>query len=127
MAMARRRDDDPFDDIFRQLERLMDTVMGARADVDFGTGAGDTHVNVHEYDDRIAVIADFHGVAKEDIAVQCTGRTLSIRADGPITRYAERISLPAPVDENGASATYNNGVLEVRIPRADDSANIDVS
>lgn len=127
MAMARRRDDDPLDDIFRQLERLMDTVMGARADVDFGTEIGDTHVDVHQYQDRIAVIADLHGVDKEDIDVQCTGRTLSIRADGPITSYAERISLPAPVDETSARAKYNNGVLEVRIPRADDSANIDVS
>ena len=127
MAMARRRDDDPFDDIFRQLERLMDTVMGARADVDFGADAGDTHVDVHQYEDRIAVIADIHGVEKDDIAVQCTDRTLSIRADGSMTRFAERISLPAPVDESCARATYNNGVLEVRIPRADDSANIDVS
>jgi len=125
--MARRRDDDPFDDIFRQLERLMDTMMGARGDIDFGAGVGDTHVDVHEYDDRIAVIADLHGVEKEDIDLQCTGRTLSIHADGPATRYAERVPLPVPVDETSASATYNNGVLEVKIERADDSANIDVS
>ena len=125
--MARRRDDDPFDDIFRQLERLMDTMMGARADVNFGAGAADTHVDVHEYDDRIAVIADLHGVEKDDIDLQCTGRTLSIRADGPVTRYAERVPLPVAVDETSASATYNNGVLEVKIERADDSANIDVS
>jgi len=125
--MARRRDDDPFDDIFRQLERLMDTMMGARGDIDFGAGVGDTHVDVHEYDDRIAVIADLHGVEKEDIDLQCTGRTLSIHADGPATRYAERVPLPVPVDETSASATYNNGVLEVNIERADDSANIDVS
>lgn len=121
-----RRRDDPFDDIFRQLERLMESVMGARTDVDLGSGV-DTHVDVHEYEDRIAVIADLHGVSKEDIDLQCTDRALSIRADGPAATYAERVPLPAPVDETSASATYNNGVLEVRLSRADDSADIDVS
>ena len=121
-----RRGDDPFDDIFRQLERLMDTVMGARADVDYRTDRDAAHVDVHEYDDRIAVIADLHGIDKDDIDLQCTGRSLSIRADGRVTTYAERVRLPAPVDETGASATYNNGVLEVCIPREDGPANVGV-
>ena len=125
--MARRRDDDPFDDIFREIERLMESVMGGRrrVDVDAAVGA-DTHVDVHEYEDRVTVIADLPGVRKEGIGVQCTGRTLSIRADGPYTSYAEQLPLPVRVDETSASARYNNGVLEVRLDRADDSANIDV-
>ena len=125
--MDRRRDDDPFDELFREIERLMDDVLGARADVDLDVDlAGETHVDVHEYDDRIAVIADLPGVAKEDIDLQCTGRALSIRASGSATTYAKRVELPSRVDETSAAATYNNGVLEVQLDRADDSANIDL-
>jgi len=126
--MTRRRDDDPFDDLFREIERLMDNVMGASGDVDVSAGGGpDTHVDVHEYEDRVTVIADLPGVEKDDIDLQCTGRTLSIRAAGPVRSYADRVPLPTAVDETSASATYNNGVLEVRLDRADDSANIDVN
>lgn len=122
----RRDPDDPFDDLFREIERLMSDVMGARGDVDVDAGT-DTHVDVHEYDDRLTVIADLPGVEKEDIDVTCDGRTLAIRATGETARYAERVRLPAAVDETSASATYNNGVLEVQFARADDSADIDVN
>lgn len=125
--MARRRDDDPFDELFREIERLMENVMGPRANVEFDADAfANTHVDVHEYEDRVAVIADLPGVQKSDIELQCTGRTLSIKAAGATTSYAERVRLPLTVDETSASATYNNGVLEVSMARADDSANIDV-
>lgn len=122
----RRDPDDPFDDLFREIERLMSDVMGEGGTVDVDPGS-DTHVDVHEYDDRITVIADMPGVEKTDIDVTCDGRTLSIRAAGESASYAERVRLPAPVDEQSASATYNNGVLEVQLERADDSADIDVS
>jgi len=122
----RRDPDDPFDDLFREIERLMSDVMGQGGTVDVDPGS-DTHVDVHEYDDRIVVIADLPGVEKDTIDVTCDGRTLSIRADGDSTRYAERVRLPAAVDEQSASATYNNGVLEVRLARTDDSADIDVT
>ena len=126
--MARRRDDDPFDDLFREIERLMVSVMGADADVSVTAGGGtDNHVAVHEYDDRLVVIADLPGVSdKEQIDLKCTGRTLSIRAAGRNRSYADRVRLPARIDQASASASYNNGVLEVELERSDDSANIDV-
>jgi len=120
--MARRRDDDPFDDIFRQLERLMDTMMGARGDIDFGAGVGDTHVDVHETDEEVRVVADLPGVAKEDISLQCDGEVLTISAATDAREYDERIRLPASVNEHTASATYNNGVLEVVLEKADSAS-----
>ena len=126
--MARRRDDDPFDDLFREIERLMESVMGAEADVSVSAGGTDTHVAIHEYDDRLVVIADLPGVAdKDQIDLECTGQTLSIRAAGPNRSYADRVRLPARIDRESASASYNNGILEVELDRVDDSANIDVT
>lgn len=125
----RRNPDDPFDDIFREIERLMEEMMGVEdADVTASMGGGnDTHVDVHEYDDTIRLVADLPGVTKDDIDLKCDGRTLSITASNAERRYDERVRLPAAVNEGSASATYNNGVLEVSFERVDDSADIDVS
>jgi len=125
-----RDDDDPFDEVFREIERLMDEMMGVDAEIEtaVGTGGGsDTHADVHEYDDRITVIADLPGVEKSDIDLKCDGRVVSIHAASDARSYDERVHLPARVDEHSAEATYNNGVLEVTFDRADDSADIDVS
>lgn len=126
----RRNPDDPFDDLFRQFERLVEDVM-EQAGVPGAAGpsgpmTADTHVDVHEYDDRVTVIADLPGVAKDDIELSCDGTVLSIHADNEARRYDERIQLPATVDAESARAKYNNGVLEIRFDRAGGSESIDV-
>lgn len=124
-----RRDDrnDPFDDIFRELERMMNDVMGGGVEIgDAGFGA-DTHVDVHETPEEIRVIADLPGVNKEDIGLTCDGKALTISAQNSRREYDERVSLPGKVDEHSARATYNNGILEVTLAREDGSAEIDVN
>lgn len=131
----RRNPDDPFDDLFRQLEQFMEDVMeqggfhgaaGQAGPGAQGSAATDTHVDVHEYDDHVTVIADLPGVEKADIDVSCNGSVLTIQAENETRRYDERLQLPATVDEATGTATYNNGVLEVRFERVGDSASIDV-
>jgi HSP20 family protein len=125
-----RDDDDPFDDVFSEIERLMDEMMGVDADIQTSVktgGESDTHADVHKYDDRIVVIADLPGVEKNDIELKCDGRIVSINASNDARSYDERVQLPSRVDEHSAEATYNNGVLEVTFDRAEDSADIDVS
>jgi HSP20 family protein len=126
-----RRDDrdDPFDDLFREIERMMNDVMGdvsGPMDPADPSGFGsDTHVDVHEDDDELRVVADLPGVEKRDIGLQCDGETLTISAASESREYGERVQLPTRVDEHSAKATFNNGVLEVRFDTAD-SASIDL-
>lgn len=126
------RDDDPFSDIFRELERMMDEVAGVDANVnsrtldDGGTG-GDAHFSVYEEDDDIRVVGDLPGIAKEGVDVRCDGRYLTVDAASDAREYRERIELPARVDEHSASASFNNGILEITLERADGSANIDLN
>ncbi len=123
-----RRDDrnDPFDDIFRELERMMNDVMGGGVEVgDAGFGS-DTHVDIHETDEEIRVLADLPGIEKGDISLTCDGKSLTIGAESERRSYDERVSLPGRVDEHSARATYNNGVLEVTLARENGSAAIDV-
>ena len=125
-----RRDDrdDPFDDLFREIERMMNDMMDD-GDVGFESNAGfgaDTHVDVHETDDEIRVVGDLPGVEKDDIKLECDGETLTISAHTDHRQYDERVTLPARVDEHTATATYNNGVLEVVFDQVDSSAGIDL-
>ena len=131
-----RRDDrdDPFDDFFRELERMMNDVMGAGGDVRFdqggsvgGSTAGDVHVDVHETEESVRVVADLPGVEKESIDLQCDGTVLTLDASSDRQDYHERVHLPATVDEHSASASYNNGILEVTFDRSEDARDISLN
>ena len=129
-----RRDDrdEPFDDLFREIERMMNEMMnGPNQNPGFdspgGTESGfgaDTHVDIHETDDEIRVIADLPGVEKDQIDLECDGEVLTISAGTDHRQYDERVSLPTRVNEHTASATYNNGVLEVVFEPAEQSSDI---
>ncbi len=128
-----RRDDrdEPFDDLFREIERMMNEMMNGADNVEFqssgsvdnGFGA-DTHVSIHDTDDEVRVVADLPGVEKENINLECDGKTLTISAQSDHRQYDEQVSLPQRVDEHTASATYNNGVLEVVFDPAEQSSGI---
>ncbi len=129
-----RRDDrdDPFDDLFREIERMMNEMMSgadmnfeSNTNVDAGFGT-DTHVDVHDADDEIRVVADLPGVEKQNIDLECDGKTLTVSARSDHREYDERVTLPRRVNEHTATATYNNGVLEVVFEPADQSAGIDL-
>jgi HSP20 family protein len=112
--MRRDERDDPFGDIFDEIERM----MGG------GEEPGDavSHIDAFEEGERLRLVADLPGASKEDVSLQCDGETLTIEAG----EYRERVRLPTRVDEHSAEATFNNGVLEVSFEKVTDSANIDL-
>jgi len=126
--------DDPFEEFFNEIERMMNQMMGPNANFQFehqrgggpDQGGHDLHVDIHEADDEIRVIADIPGIDKDAINLQCDGESLHLDAETRNREHRERISLPGRVDEHSADATYNNGVLEVVFARIDDSTSIDV-
>jgi len=128
----RRNPNDPFDDLFRQLEQFVEDVMqqgwgpGMAGSREPWMGGAGTHVDVHEYDDRIAVIADLPGVEKSAIDLSCDGNVLTITAENENRRYDEHVRLPGTVAPETARAKYNNGVLEVTFERAGGSSSIEV-
>lgn len=87
----------------------------------------ETHIDVYEEAGEVHVVADLPGVEKSDIDVTCDGQLVTIRADGERRSYDEQVRLPRPVDETSASATYNNGVLELTFEPASGGASIEIS
>jgi HSP20 family protein len=139
-----------FDEIERMLERMGRQFDDVRPWED-GRGehrwASGVRVDVAESDDEVVVTADLPGYEKSDIDVSVDHGRLTLRAhreqdneeSGESYVRRERrqsgvrrtVPLPADVDENGAAATYANGVLTVRLPKhaaeGDDVHHIDVN
>jgi HSP20 family protein len=91
-------------------------------------------IDLSETDDQYAVKAEIPGVRKEDIDVRIDGDQVTISAevkkekeekeDGRLLRserqygYASRsFTLACDVDEGKADAKYENGVLQLRLPK----------
>jgi HSP20 family protein len=126
--------DDPFDEFINEIERMMNEMMGSDTNVHFEqpntsstveTGP-DVHMDIHEGNEEVRVVADIPGVNKDDIELKCDGRTLHLTAASDSREYREQVSLPTAVDEHSAQATYNNGVLEVVFDRDSESTSIDI-
>ncbi|MDN5347993.1 MAG: hypothetical protein PWP65_1557 [Clostridia bacterium] len=92
-------------------------------------------LDIYQTEDEIVATADLPGLAsKDDVEITATNDSLTIR--GEIRRdnevgeqnyyraerfygnFARTISLPAQVIPEKATATYRNGILEIRLPKA---------
>jgi len=114
------------DDLFDRLTRgLEDAGM-----------AGELSVDVSETDEEVRVAADLPGYDREDVNVTVADRRLTIEAERERStevhearfhrqerthrRVRRTVTLPADVEEEAASATHENGVLAVTLPKRRD-------
>jgi HSP20 family protein len=74
-------------------------------------------VDVVEGDKEVTVIAELPGAAKKDIELTAEGRKLVISADTGSRKYHKQVEVPVAVDLQKAKSTFNNGVLEVSLPK----------
>ena len=93
-------------------------------------------LDVHETDDHIVVTASLPGIRPDDVEITMVGQTLTLRgefkADEEVEReqylYRERrygafnrtLQLPVRVEGDKAEATFNDGILTLRVPKAEE-------
>ncbi len=70
-------------------------------------------VVVNEKDQSLNVVAEMPGVQKEDIELQATEDSLTIKARNGDRNYETTVPLNNLVVPDSAKATYRNGILEV--------------
>jgi HSP20 family protein len=87
-------------------------------------------VDIEETDDSYVIEADLPGVKREDIDIELEGNELHVtgevkqregrfrRRTRRVGRFELRVLLPEGVDGNGVDAKLDNGVLMVRVPKA---------
>ncbi|RLC93455.1 MAG: Hsp20/alpha crystallin family protein [Chloroflexi bacterium] len=91
-------------------------------------------VEMYEKEDAFIVRAELPGVNKDDVDISVTGDILTIKGErkapqevkseeyhrcevcyGPFSRS---IPMPASVEAGKVEASYSNGILEIRLPKA---------
>ena len=93
-----------------------------------------THpVDMYEEKDGLVIKAELPGITKEDLDIKLEGDMLTIKAEKKADevpedtsyftcerwygQYTRSLSLPFPVKAEKVSATFENGILEIRLPK----------
>lgn len=109
---------------FRLMDELLRTTGGN------GVTGFTPPVDVHETEDEYLVRIDLPGVKSEDVNVEVNDSVLSISGsrapaqagqaqlvERPYGSFTRTLTLPPGVDTDSIAADYENGVLELRIPK----------
>jgi HSP20 family protein len=78
-------------------------------------------VDIVETNGEVRVVAELPGVEKTDIKLHGTEDSLEISVDTANYKYHKEVGLPTKVRVQEAASTYKNGVLEVVLPKAENS------
>ncbi len=87
--------------------------------------------------DDLVIKAEFPGISKDDIDISLESDCLTVKAvkkeedlpEGSTSYLCERcfgtysrsVDLPFPIDADKISATFNNGLLEIKLPKAEEA------
>jgi HSP20 family protein len=134
---------DPFEDLTRlqrEVNRLFDDSGRAPARANGGTEhaaqrAWAPSVDIFEDNNEIVVKTDLPGVKQEDIDIELTGETLTIKGERKFedTQRADKylrversygsfqrsFTVGVPIDQDKIKASFNAGVLEVHLPKSE--------
>jgi len=94
-------------------------------------------LDVHEAGDELVIKTELPGVTKEGFEISIEGDVLRIEAEKKAEeetkedayylrerhfgKFSRALSLPFPVDSGKATASFENGVLEIRLPKAEEA------
>ena len=127
----------------QSIQQEMNRLFGAAFDSQAGssTAAAGTRswipaMDLVEEDDEFVLRADLPGVQDEDVNVELQDDVLTIagerkadheqrtagyyRIERAIGTFSRSLTLPEGIDPEGIEASFNNGVLEVRVPKPEE-------
>ena len=130
--VLRRLDRSPLTDRHRMMEELMRPLW----EEEFGNNLP-MNADVYETDDHIMVEMAAPGVRPEDISINITGDVLTITGETKqeekeekrnyyqkqirYGNFAQQVTLPTPVTSDKAEAHFQNGMLKVSLPKAEEA------
>ncbi|MCD6290379.1 MAG: Hsp20/alpha crystallin family protein [Anaerolineae bacterium] len=129
---------DPISDIMslrQAMDRLIEESLSRSGWTRRGTQEQEWRLPVDAYTtpEEVVIIASIPGVEPDDVEITLEGETLTIRGEipGPVEnvnyvlqertygKFSRTLTLNVPVDPDKAEATFQNGVLTLRIPKAE--------
>jgi HSP20 family protein len=127
--------DSDFDQVRRQMLRLLDTFAGDTVS-DTGTGVFPP-VNITQDADNFYVRAEVPGIKPDELAISAVRNRVSLAGKREIQREHERVSyhrkeraegsfnrtvtLPSEIDAQRVEARYADGILTLTLPKAEET------
>ena len=132
-AMGSFRPFEELNRIRRQMDRLMETFTDRPS---FVPGAGVfPAINLSENENSFFLRAELPGVKPEDLDIQATGRNLTISGERKLApedasaryhrrereggRFSRVFAIPKEIDADRIEARMVNGVLTIKVPKAE--------
>ena len=127
---------DPFADVTRlrrQIGRLLDETPASPAAAETSR-VWSPPVDLYEDEDALSLRLDLPGVNQESLDVQLTGDELVVRGERkpepqpsgageyterPFGQFRRSLRLALPVQHDAVQASYRDGVLTIRLPKAE--------
>lgn len=125
----------PMHQLRREMDRLWSAVMGEDFEPPWtGFVHGRPAVNVWETADTVFAELEVPGLKSEQLELSVVGDQLTIkverpeleeqgvtyhRRERPVGTFTRVVRLPVPVDANAVEAQLQNGVLTVKLPKAE--------
>jgi HSP20 family protein len=124
-------------DLRDEIDRLFDLSLGDLSSASPWMGGWVPALDVHEDKDQFVVKAEMPGMKKEEIDVSLNAGALSIsgerrqeseskgqqwiRSERSFGRFQRTIELPAHVQADKVTADYKDGILTVKLPKAEEA------
>jgi HSP20 family protein len=132
---------DPFRDLISiqdRMNRLFEqTLSRSRGEEGVSATTWTPAVDIYETADTIVMKAELPGVAREDIQIQINDNTLTLKGERRFAKdvqeesylrleraygsFHRSFTLPATVRQDKVRALFKDGVLELSLPKADES------
>ncbi len=129
---------DPFADILdfqQEMNRLFDSFFGRTSTLTEGVWA--PLLDIYETKDHVVLKAELPGMKLEDIDITIVGDILTLkgerkreeevkeenyyRVERAYGAFHRSIPLPSVVDTDQVKATYKDGVLEIKLPKKEET------
>jgi HSP20 family protein len=128
---------DPFRDIQGEMNRLFENFLGRPSSTATGTGGRVWMpvVDVYETNDDLVLNFELPGVRERDTSLSITGDMLTLKGERQFNqllkddnylhmermygKFERSVQLPKPIQADRVTATFRDGVLEVKLPKAE--------
>lgn len=122
-----------FTELRREMDRLFDSFGMGRSRWPYVRATTFPAMNVWDTGDTVCVEAEIPGVGKDNLEIFAVGNELTVKGrrqpmEGEVTYHRQErgtgeftrvLTLPAEVDSEKVDAVLDNGVLTVRLPKAE--------
>jgi HSP20 family protein len=120
----------------RELNRVFSQSVPSKTEDGYESSVWTPMVDIQEDEDFYTVMLDLPGVDKKDVKINFTDNVLSVsgerkveKVEGVVKQFVEReygkfyrrFSFPGHVDSGNIKAKYDNGVLTLTLPKAEEA------